>query len=381
MKSWLKWTARLGMAGACVMAVGCGSGGVPDTSNEGQPATGGAAPAAEPKTEVASAPSEPSEPSAPKGEETAPAEASAAPAAPQAPAKKEGGSATAEMYALATTPSTGSNPSAGGAPAPGAPSSAPAAPGAPGPGGMPGGGMAAMMQGRAGMRAGGPAMGGPAGAPGGGPPGPGGMNPGMMASAMGGGMRPGMQPGQGGMAPGGMAPSDMAKMMGNRMGGGRPGMPGAPGGPAAGALGAGGGGPGGAKKPANLHTPEGAVTAFLDALKDKDLDSLNEAMALHAPAEAAERNKPIFQKICDLNLPDADLVDLAKKLVGYKILTVNPPKSTGRLDVVIQKPGERGAFVRRRVTVRHEKKGWGVVDISVPSEFKSMSNYGQRRKN
>jgi len=205
------------------------------------------------------------------------------------------------------------------------------------------------------------------------------MNPGMMASAMGGGMRPGMQPGQGGMAPG-----DMAKMMGSRMGGGnRPGMPGAPGAAADNALGPGGGGAAGgntANGPANLHTPEGAVTAFLNALKAKDLDSLNEAMAQHAPTEAADRNRELFKKIFDLNLPDSELDDLAKKLEGYQIVTVNPPKSTGRLDVVIQKRAENGAVVGRRVTVRHEKKGWGVVDISGPQEFKAMNNYGQKRK-
>jgi len=48
---------------------------------------------------------------------------------------------------------------------------------------------------------------------------------------------------------------------------------------------------------------------------------------------------------------------------------------------VIQKQSENGAFVRRRVTVRREKKGWGVVDITGPQEFKSMFNYGQKRKN
>jgi len=198
------------------------------------------------------------------------------------------------------------------------------------------------------------------------------MNPGMMASANG-AMRPGMQPG------GGMAPGDMAKMMANSMGAGRAGMQGAPGAAGANAAGA-AGGSNAANETANLRTPEGAVRAFLNALKAKDLDSLNEAMAGHAPTEAAAaKTREIFQKIFDLNLSDADLDDLAKKLEGYRIVGENPPKSTGRLDIVIQKQGENGAFVRRRVTVRREKKGWGVVDISVAQEFKSMFNYGRRR--
>jgi len=176
----------------------------------------------------------------------------------------------------------------------------------------------------------------------------------------------------------------MSKMMANQMGAGnRPGMPGAPGGAAGNASGPGGGagGANAANGPANLHTPEGAVTAFLNALKAKDLDSLNEAMAGHAPIEAAAaKTREIFQKIFDLNLSDSDLDDLAKKLEGYQIVTVNPPKSTGRLDVVIQKRAENGAIIGRRVTVRREKKGWGVVDISGPSEFKAMNNFGQRRR-
>jgi hypothetical protein len=393
MKPWLKAIARLGITGACVLAIGCGGGDVPDTSTEGRPAAGEAAasgdagPASEPKTEVASAEpaqSAPKAAAAGKEEEAAPSEPST-PAAAQAPAKKEGGSTTAEMYALATTPSTGANPPAAGA-APNAPAAGAPPAGASGPGGMSGGGagMMAMMQGQ-----GRPNMG--PGAPGAqGPGGAGGMmNPGMMASAMG-GMRQGM--GQPGMAGGN--PSDMAKMMAGRMGAGAgarqgmpgmAGMPGAAGGATDNALGPGGGSAPGAagatNEPVNLRTPEGAVRAFLNALKKKDLDSLNEAMALHAPTEAAsQKTRDIFQKIFDLNLADADLDDIAKKLEGYQIVGENPAKSTGRLDVVIQKQGDNGAFFRRRVTVRKEKKGWGVVDISGPSEFKAMNNYGQRRK-
>jgi len=198
--------------------------------------------------------------------------------------------------------------------------------------------------------------------------------------AMMGQMRPGMAPGSGGMNP-----SDMAKMMGTRMGGPGSGMPGAPGGnPGATPGGAGASGAAGGTataEPVNLRSPDGAVRAFLNALKAKDLDSLNEAMAAHAPVEAASaKTREIFQKIFDLNLPDADLDEISKKLEGYQIIGENPPKSTGRLDVVIQKQADGGGIFRRRVTVRREKKGWGVVDISGPSEFKAMNNYGQRRK-
>jgi hypothetical protein len=381
MKLWLSWTASLGMAGACMVAIGCGGGGVPDTSNEGQPVAGGAAtsdnaaPAPEPTPEVASAPAKE------KDEAAAPAEEPSKPAASQAPAKKEGGSATAEMLALATTPSTAPNQPAGGGAgaAENAAGGAPPQPGgAAGPGqmgGMPAG-MAAMMQGRPGMGPGAPGAGGPPGAPGG-AGGPGGMPPGMMAQMQQGGM---MRPPTGN----GPSPGDMAKMMAGRMQGNManrapggdnvlsPGGGSGPGGP--GGAGAGGG-------PADNRSPENAVRFFLKALKDKDRDALNEATAGHAYLEAgSERNREMFKKIFDLELSDSEFDDLAKKLDGYRIVSYNPPKSTGRLDIVIQKQGDRGAFYRRRVTVRKEKKGWGVLDISGAEEFKSMINYGQRRR-
>jgi hypothetical protein len=200
------------------------------------------------------------------------------------------------------------------------------------------------------------------------------MNPGMM-----GGMMP-MRP------PTGANSADMAKMMANQMGK-MAGQPGARGPAGDNALSpGGGGGPGGAAGgggndgPADNRTPEGAVRAFLKALKAKDRDALNEATAGHAYLEAVERNRDTFKKIFDLELSDSELDDLAKKLDGYQIVSYNPPKSTGRLDIVVQKSGQNGAFLRRRITVRREKKGWGVLDISGAEEFKSMANYGQRKK-
>ena len=50
------------------------------------------------------------------------------------------------------------------------------------------------------------------------------------------------------------------------------------------------GGPGGAGRdngPADFHSPQGAVKAFLAALKAKDLDRLNESTALARSVEAA----------------------------------------------------------------------------------------------
>jgi len=192
-----------------------------------------------------------------------------------------------------------------------------------------------------------------------------------------------MGPGAGGA--GGPDMSAMAKMMQNQQSamqkqmagrGGGPGamagMPGAPGGAPGGAA---GGAPGGAAAddgPADFHTPQGAVRSFLNALKKKDLDRLSESTALRASLEASStKNQELFKKITDLNLSDSELDEIAKKLDGYTVAFENPPKSTGRVDVIIQKQSGNTKF-SRKVTTRHEKKGWGVLDIAGATEFKPM---------
>jgi len=141
--------------------------------------------------------------------------------------------------------------------------------------------------------------------------------------------------------------------------------------------GPGGGGPGGRggagadSAPGNFHTPSNAVTSFLNALQARDADRLAEATALRAALESSSKTQPWFEKILGLSLSDSELDDLAKKLEGFTVSGENPPKSTGRVEVVLQKAlaGNVG-YVRRTVVVRHEKKGWGVLDIGGPSEFK-----------
>ncbi len=80
----------------------------------------------------------------------------------------------------------------------------------------------------------------------------------------------------------------------------------------------------------------------------------------------------MFAKILDVSLPDSEMDDLAKQLDGYQVVGENPPKSTGRVDVVVQKSGDNGSYSRRRITARHEKKGWGVLEIGPAQVFKSM---------
>ncbi len=76
----------------------------------------------------------------------------------------------------------------------------------------------------------------------------------------------------------------------------------------------------GNSKPPDFRTPEGAVQAFLDALKARDLNRLNDATALRAQNEAAKHNQEMFKRIFDGSLSKAEIDDLAAKLEGYKIM-------------------------------------------------------------
>jgi hypothetical protein len=90
--------------------------------------------------------------------------------------------------------------------------------------------------------------------------------------------------------------------------------------------------------------------------------------------ESSAKNQPLFEKILAVNLSDSDLDDLAKKLEGYNVAMENPPKSTGRVEVVLQKAGaaNTGNYFRRTVVTRKEKKGWGVLDVGGAAEFKNL---------
>jgi hypothetical protein len=152
----------------------------------------------------------------------------------------------------------------------------------------------------------------------------------------------------------------------------------------------GGGGGGGGKALAgngSFKSPSGAVTAFLAALKARDLDALTEATALHAQTEAKPGNQKLFTAILDGSLAKDELDELAKKLDGYKIIDQNDPKSSGRQGIILSKPEKNGAQMIRTITTRHEKKGWKVVDISGAGKLekammpiRGMTRGGVRRR-
>ncbi len=177
-------------------------------------------------------------------------------------------------------------------------------------------------------------------------------------------------------APG--APGYPGALYGNPgMAGGRPGgMHGSPG-SQGGITGLGGLGQG--NEPGDTQTPRGAVQAFLNALKAKDRDRLAEATALRSQREAASpKTRELFGKIVDMSISDSELDELASYFEGFQVKGENAAKSTGRLGIWVDKEADNGSVIRRTLTVRKEKKGWGVVDVSAPTEFKGMRTNQQR---
>ncbi len=399
MKPLRSWLARLAFVGAWAVVSGCGSGDVPDPSNDASGQLPGAsgpppvnAPPAAESPQVASAETK-TEDAKPEEAAAAPEPAAAAePAAAPEPAAASAASssattpdknsATADLLAMSTkepqaAPAAGSgdgaNPQAAGPGAAAAPGPGGPGPGGPGPGGPgPGGGPPNM----------GPGMGRPGGGMGPmnmGPNAPGagaGMNPQAM---MGGGMQAQMQSQQQGQMQQMQAmQAQMQTQMQRGMGG--PGGAGAPGGPG-GMMGPGGpGGPGGSSKAPDFRSPQGAVQAFLDAVKEKDLGKLTDATALRAPAEATKRNQDMFTRILDGTYSKEELDKLASFLDGYQLTALNQAKSTGRQSVMLSKRGDNNSIQRVTITARREKKGWGVCDISGVQTLKSP-RFGPVRSN
>jgi hypothetical protein len=158
-------------------------------------------------------------------------------------------------------------------------------------------------------------------------------------------------------------------------------MPGGPGMPGAGASG-GPGGPGmGLDQKPDFRYPVTAVNSFLVALRAKDPERLADATALRSKYEASEKNKKLFESILSKTLPDNELNDLASKLEGYQVINQNLPKSTGKLGVILAKRSGNDQL-QRTVTVRLEKEGWKVLDVSGEGKiegFNRMPIKGSRR--
>jgi hypothetical protein len=129
------------------------------------------------------------------------------------------------------------------------------------------------------------------------------------------------------------------------------------------------GGMGGGNITADFKTPEGAVMSFLNALRAKDPERLRESTALRAATESTGAYRKAFQAILEESLAAEDFDELVKKFEGMQIVNRNEPKSSGRVEVIVGKTGQKGEIFTRKVTVRHEKAGWKVSDIAGQREF------------
>jgi hypothetical protein len=139
--------------------------------------------------------------------------------------------------------------------------------------------------------------------------------------------------------------------------------------------------PGAAKgRIAGFQTPRDALDAFLNALQARDPMRLAEATSLHAPLEANPANRPLFLAILQRRFSEQELKDLALRLEGYKFVEPSSPKrerSSGQRTLTLMKPGSRSVL---HATIRHEKAGWKVLDISLPPAARPDWNVDDLRR-
>jgi hypothetical protein len=138
-------------------------------------------------------------------------------------------------------------------------------------------------------------------------------------------------------------------------------------------------GVGGDNAPPDFSSAVGGVRAFLAALRKKDAAALAEATALHAPTEASDRNRRIFEQISRQELDEEGLSQLAQKLDGFEVQGQNVPKSSNQIGVTLRKRGTGNSMLTRTIQVRKEKAGWKVLDIGGQSELDGPP-MGRRRR-
>ncbi len=335
------WIARLATVGLCLMGVGCGGGGVPDPSSDPSfvneappPPVSGVAPSTVSAPDPA--PAAPAKEAAPQlarnDPAPAPAPAAVEAAAPAAAAPAQAGND--QPAVVATSPAPGE-----AAAAPGEEKPAPAAKG------DASGTTELLNLSNNANNAAPPAEAAkdevPAAT----------ANPGAMPIPGPGGAMPGLNgpPGQGR----GLAAEDPRAGGGGGMFGGADNQ--------------------GANAPANYTYPMTGATTFINAVKSKNKDRIQEATALHAPTEAhSVAMQKLFAQVVDLSISDSQVDDLAKALQGYTIIGMDPAVSSGRQKVVLGKSNGQGGQYRRTLTMRKEAKGWKVCDISGQSEMQGM---------
>jgi hypothetical protein len=112
--------------------------------------------------------------------------------------------------------------------------------------------------------------------------------------------------------------------------------------------------------PTQYTSPVTAARTFLAALEERDLKKVAAATALRAATES--KNKALFQSILAQKLGQEDLDELARKLSGYELAGTSAP--TVDITRIVATRPEGNGIVRRTLTMRREKAGWKLQDIS-----------------
>jgi hypothetical protein len=160
---------------------------------------------------------------------------------------------------------------------------------------------------------------------------------------------------------------------------GMPGMPGAPGMPQPPGTSSSTTASGSGSKQATVL----AAQKFLDAVKDKDLQKLQEAIALRAPFESQAKHRTLFANIRDGQIDQATLDELHEAFDEMKAVGMNTPKSTGLRGIIFSKQSKdkgKNETVSRTVYVRREVAGWKVLDFSGPHVVSGYASRSKRRR-
>lgn len=129
---------------------------------------------------------------------------------------------------------------------------------------------------------------------------------------------------------------------------------------------------GGSGKEPSFKYPITGAQAFLDAVKAKDPQKLNDAVALRSRLESSASRRSLFEQILDSSVPSETLQELADAFEGYKIVRLGAVEGTGHQDVILMKAAGKDNL-QRALTLRKEKAGWKVSDFSGVRKFEGQN--------
>jgi hypothetical protein len=132
--------------------------------------------------------------------------------------------------------------------------------------------------------------------------------------------------------------------------------------------------------PKEYNSPIAGAETFLKALASKDPKALADAVALRSRLEASTRNQKYFEAILEENLPEDMLDELVKAFEGMAVQGMNQRKSTNVVGVIVGKTDENGSQISRTLTMRKEKAGWKVQDISDRRVVKAFGSSARNQR-